>query len=64
MTVIKSTINTEIQELRPQLPQVRDDQLIFGLVKDFETADASGMICAIPLEDLHALAQPVSAPAP
>ena len=60
----KITINTEIQELRPQLPQVRDDQLIFGLVKDFETADASGMICAIPLEDLHALAQPVSAPAP
>ena len=60
----KITINTEIQELRPQLPQVRDDQLIFGLVKDFETADASGMICAIPLEDLQLLAQPVSAPAP
>jgi hypothetical protein len=56
----KITVSTETQELRPQLPQVRDDQLIFGLVKDFETAEASGMICAIPLEDLQALAQPVS----
>lgn len=58
------TVNTETQELMPQFPQVRDDQLVFGLVRDFESADAQGMICTIPLEDLQALAQPVSTPAP
>ena len=43
----------------PQFPQVRDDQLILGLVKDFDTLDASGMICTIPLEDLQLLSQPI-----
>ncbi len=60
----KITVNTEAQELMPQFPQVRDDQLILGLVKDFGTLDAQGMICAIPLEDLQALAQPASEAAP
>lgn len=60
----KITLSTEGQELMPQFPQVRDDQLIFGLVRDFGTLDAQGMICAIPLEDLQALAQPVAEPAP
>ena len=60
----KITVNTENQELTPQFPQVRDDKLILGLVKDFGTLDAQGMICAIPLEDLQALTQPVSTPAP
>ncbi|NMC62690.1 MAG: hypothetical protein GYA55_05910 [SAR324 cluster bacterium] len=44
----------------PRFPQVRDDQLILGLVKDFDTLDASGMICTIPLEDLQTLSKPVS----
>jgi hypothetical protein len=43
----------------PQFPQVRDDQLILGLVKDFGSQDAQGMICTIPLEDLQALSQPI-----
>ena len=55
----KITVSTESQELMPQFPQVRDDQLILGLVKDFDTLDASGMICTIPLEDLQALPQPI-----
>lgn len=54
----KTTVSTETQELMPQFPQVRDDKLILGLVKDFGTLDAQGMICAIPLEDLQKLAQP------
>lgn len=58
------TVNAETQELMPQFPQVRDDQLVFGLVRDFGSADAQGMICTIPLEDLLALAQPVSTPTP
>ena len=60
----KITLSTEGQELMPQFPQDRDNQLILGLVKDFGTLDASGMICTIPLEDLQALAQPVSETAP
>ena len=60
----KITVSTESQELMPQFPQVRDELLILGLVKDFGTLDASGMICAIPLEDLQTLAQPVSEAAP
>jgi hypothetical protein len=60
----KITLSTEDQELMPQFPQDRDNQLILGLVKDFGTLDASGMICTIPLEDLQALAQPVSETAP
>ncbi len=55
----KITVNTERQELMPQFPQVRDDQLILGLVKDFGSQDAQGMICTIPLEDLQALSQPI-----
>ena len=55
----KITVNTENQELTPQFPQVRDDKLILGLVKDFGTLDASGMICTIPLEDLQLLSQPI-----
>ncbi len=55
----KITLSTEGQELMPQFPQVRDDQLIFGLVRDFGTLDAQGMICAIPLEDLQTLSQPI-----
>ena len=58
------TLTTESQELMPQFPQVRNDQLIIGLVKDFGTLDAGGMVCAIPLDDLQALSQPVSAPTP
>ena len=53
------TINAEAQELMPQFPQVRDDKLILGLVRDFGTADSQGMICTIPLEDLQALSQPI-----
>jgi hypothetical protein len=56
----KITVNTERQELMPQFPQVRDDKLILGLVKDFGSLDSQGMICTIPLEDLQALSQPVS----
>ena len=55
----KITVSTESQELMPQFPQVRDDHLILGLVKNFDTLDASGMICAIPLGDLQALSQPI-----
>jgi len=33
------------------------------LVEDIYSAGASGMICAIPLEDLQALSQPISEPA-
>ena len=58
----KITVSTENQELMPQFPQVRDDQLILGLVKDFGTADAIGMICAIPLEVLQTLSTPVPEP--
>lgn len=58
------TVNAETQELMPQFPQVRDDKLILGLVRGFGTADDQGMICTIPLEDLQALTQPVSTPAP
>lgn len=58
----KITLSTETQELMPQFPQVRDDRLILGLVKDFGTADASGMICAIPLADLQAISEPVPKP--
>ena len=60
----KITVNTEDQELMPQFPQVREEKLVFGLVKDFGTLDAIGMICAIPLEDLQTLSQPVSEAAP
>ena len=56
------TVNAEAQELMPQFPQVRDDKLILGLVRDFGSADAQGMICTIPLDDLQALAQPVPEP--
>jgi len=56
------TVNAEAQELMPQFPQVRDDNLILGLVRDFGSADAQGMICTIPIEDLQALAQPVPEP--
>ena len=56
----KITVNTETQELIPQFPQVRDGQLLFGLVKDFGTVDASGTICAIPLDDLQVLSHPIS----
>ena len=55
----KITVNTERQELMPQFPQVRDDKLILGLVKDFGSQDAQGMICTIPLEDLQSLSQPI-----
>jgi hypothetical protein len=48
----------------PQFPQVRDGKLILGLVEDIYSADASGMICAIPLEDLQALSQPVTETTP
>jgi hypothetical protein len=58
----KITLSTETQELMPQFPQVRDDRLILGLVKDFGTADASGMICTIPLADLQAISEPVPKP--
>lgn len=60
----KITVITETQGLMPQFPQVRDGQLIFGLVKDFGNTDASGMICAIPLEDLQTLAQPIEEATP
>ena len=58
------TVNTETLELMPQFPQVRDEKLILGLVKDLGTLDAQGMICAIPLEDLPTLSQPVPEAAP
>ncbi len=54
----KITVNTESQELMPQFPQDRNNQLILGLVKDFSTLDASGTICTIPIEDLQTLSQP------
>lgn len=60
----KITVNTESQELKPQFPQVTDDKLVFGLVRNFGSQDAPGLICAIPLEDLQTLAQPVFEPAP
>ncbi len=60
----KIIVSTETQELMPQFPQVSDDRLILGVVKDFGTLDASGMICAIPLEDLQTLSQPISNAAP
>lgn len=60
----KLTISAESLELMPQFPQVRDDVLILGFVKDFFTLDAQGMICAIPLEELQALSQPTPDPAP
>jgi len=53
------TLKTEGQELVPQFPQVRGDQLIFGLVKDYQSSEASGMLCTIPLGDLQALSTPV-----
>lgn len=56
----KITINTESQELKPQFPQVRDDKLVFGLVRNFGSQDAQGMICAIPVEELQTLSQQVS----
>ncbi len=56
------TINAEAQELMPQFPQVRDDKLILGLVREFGSQDAQGMICTIPLEDLQALSQPIPEP--
>lgn len=58
----KITVNTESQELMPQFPQVRDDKLVFALVRNFGSQDAQGMICAIPLEDLQTLSQPVPEP--
>ncbi len=60
----KITVNTETQELMPQFPQVRDEKLILGLVKDFGTLDAQGMICVIPLEDLQGISQPVAGTVP
>jgi len=60
----KITVSSENQERKPQFPQVRDDQLILGLVKDSSALDAGGMICAIPLEDLEALSQPISGSLP
>lgn len=59
----KITLSTESLDLIPQFPQVRDDLLILGLVKDFGSFDARGAICAIPLEDLQTLSQPSSQPA-
>ena len=58
------TLSLEKLELMPQFPQVRDGKLILGLVEDIYSADASGMICAIPLEDLQALSQPVTETTP
>jgi hypothetical protein len=60
----KITVSTEDEGLMPQFPQVRDDKLIIGLVRDFGTLDAQGMICAIPLVDLQTLSQPVSESTP
>ena len=59
----KLTISAESLELMPQFPQVRDDVLIVGFVKDFFTLDAQGMICAVSLEELQALSQPTPDPA-
>lgn len=54
----KITVSAEAQNLMPQFPQVREEKLVFGLVRDLSSPDASSMICAIPLEELQELSQP------